>query len=76
VWFGGGTDAAIAERLRRSSSAVRGRLDHWSRRPRSRLALIIVLDQFSRSLYRGTPRAYAQDAAALAFVIEGLQIGH
>jgi len=45
-------------------------------RPRSRLALVIVLDQFSRSLYRGTPRAYAQDPAALALVIEGLQVGH
>ena len=76
-WFGGGTDAAIAERFAPLlDQAVRGRLDHWSRRPRSRLALIIVLDQFSRSLYRGTPRAYAHDAAALGFVIEGLQIGH
>src|SRR5262245_39479198 len=69
-WFGGGTDAVIAERFAPLlDQAARGRLDHWSRTPRSRLALVIVLDQFSRSLYRDTPRAYAQDAAALALVI-------
>jgi len=76
-WFGGGTDAAIAERFAPLlDQAVRGRLDHWSRRPRSRLALVIVLDQFSRSLYRGTPRAYAQDPTALRLVVQGLEIGH
>jgi uncharacterized protein (DUF924 family) len=76
-WFGGGTDAAIAERCAPLlAQAIHGRLDHWARRPRSRLALILVLDQFSRSLYRGTPRAYAQDRAALKLVIEGLEVGH
>jgi len=76
-WFGGGTDAAIAERFAPLlDQAAHGRLDHWSRRPRSRLALIIVLDQFSRSLHRGTAHAYAQDPAALQLVIEGLQVGH
>jgi len=76
-WFGGGTDAAIAECFAPLlDQAARGRLYHWSLRPRSRLALIIVLDQFSRSLYRGTPRAYEQDPAALQLVIEGLQVGH
>jgi uncharacterized protein (DUF924 family) len=76
-WFGGGTDAAIAERFAPLlDKAIRGRLDHWARRPRSRLALILVLDQFSRSLYRGTPRAYAQDRAALKVAIDGLEIGH
>jgi uncharacterized protein (DUF924 family) len=44
--------------------------------PRSRLALIIVLDQFSRSLYRDTAQAYAQDAKALALALEGIRIGH
>ena len=76
-WFGGGTDAAIAERFAPLvDQAVRGRLDHWARQPRSRLALVIVLDQFSRSLYRGTPRAYAQDPKALRLVVQGLEIGH
>jgi uncharacterized protein (DUF924 family) len=76
-WFGGGTDATIAERFAPLlDQAARGRLDHWSRGPRSRLALIIVLDQFSRSLYRGTARAYAQDRAAQKLAIQGLEIGH
>jgi hypothetical protein len=38
----------------------------------ARLALIIVLDQFSRSMYRGTVRAYVQDRKAL----EGIEFGH
>jgi uncharacterized protein (DUF924 family) len=76
-WFGGGSNAAIAARFARlADEAARGRLDHWSRQPRSRLALIIALDQFPRALYPGTPRAYAQDAAALALALEGLEIGH
>ncbi|WP_284040873.1 DUF924 family protein [Phaeovulum sp. NW3] len=41
-----------------------------------RLALIILLDQFSRSLWRGTARAWAQDNAALELALEGLENGH
>ena len=76
-WFRGGADSDIAERfsplLRR---AARGELDHWSQRPRSRLALIIVLDQFSRSLHRDTALAFAQDQKALTLALTGLEIGH
>jgi uncharacterized protein (DUF924 family) len=43
--------------------------------PRSRLALIIVLDQFARNLHRGTPRAYAGDARALALALQMLEGG-
>src|SRR4029453_6527483 len=56
--------------------ATAGQLDDWSNGPRSRLALIIVLDQFSRSLYRDTARAFAQDPKALALALEGLELGH
>jgi uncharacterized protein (DUF924 family) len=38
--------------------------------------LIIVLDQFSRSIHRGTAQAYAQDRKALALALEGIEIGH
>jgi uncharacterized protein (DUF924 family) len=62
--------------LHPSWRAARGELDDWSHRPRSRLALIIVLDQFSRSIHRGTARAYAQDPKALALALEGIEIGH
>lgn len=76
-WFRGGADAAIAERFTPLlERAARGDLDHWSVQPRSRLALIIVLDQFPRSLYRDTARAYAQDPKALALALEGIRIGH
>jgi uncharacterized protein (DUF924 family) len=75
-WFRGGADSAIAERFSLLlERATRGELDHWSNWPRSRLALIIVLDQFSRSLYRSTARAYAQDQKALALALEGIEAG-
>jgi uncharacterized protein (DUF924 family) len=76
-WFAGGADCAIAERFSLLlERATRGELDHWSIRPRPRLALIIVLDQFSRSLYRNTARAFAQDQKALALALEGIEVGH
>jgi uncharacterized protein (DUF924 family) len=76
-WFRGGADPAIVERFAMlTERASRGELDEWARSPRSRLALILVLDQFSRSLYRNTPRAYAQDAKARALTLEGLANGH
>ena len=40
------------------------------------LSLIVVLDQFSGSLWRGTPRAYAQDVAAFALAMDALENGH
>ena len=76
-WFRGGTDAAIEERFASVlERARRGELDHWSNEPRSRLALIIVLDQFSQSVYRGTAQAYAQNPKALALALQGIEIGH
>lgn len=76
-WFRGGADSAIADQFPRLlERATRGELDHWSQWPRPRLALIIVLDQFSRSLYKDTPRAFAQDQKALALALEGIEIGH
>jgi uncharacterized protein (DUF924 family) len=76
-WFRGGADAAIAQRFSvLLDRAINGGLDSWSRSPGSRLALIIVLDQFSRSLYSGSARAFAQDAKALALTLEGIEVGH
>ncbi len=76
-WFGGGADQAIIERYRPVlEAACRGELDHWAEEPRSRLALIIVLDQFSRALHGGTAQAYAQDAWARQLALEGLEHGH
>jgi uncharacterized protein (DUF924 family) len=59
-WFGGGTDAEIARRFAGpTETALDGGLVEWEKAPRDRLALILVLDQFPRSLYRGSPRAFA-----------------
>ena len=55
--------------------ARRGELDHWADTPRGRLALIIVLDQFSRNVYRGSPLSYAQDEKALGLALEGIDAG-
>src|SRR5262249_54453897 len=49
---------------------------NWSQSPRSRLALIIVLDQFSRTIHRGTAQAFAQDPKALGLALEGIDVGH
>lgn len=45
--------------------AKAGELDHWSQEALGCLALIIVLDQFSRNMYRGKPQAFVTDSQAL-----------
>jgi uncharacterized protein (DUF924 family) len=76
-WFRGGADADIVQRFRPLlERATRGELDGWSRMPRSRLALIIVLDQFSRTIHRGTAGAFAQDPRARALTLDGIETGH
>jgi uncharacterized protein (DUF924 family) len=76
-WFRGGADAAILARFRPVlEAACGGELDGWAATPRGRLALIIVLDQFSRTVWRDTPQAYAQDVSAQHLTLEGLGCGH
>lgn len=45
--------------------AAAGRLEHWKDEARSCLALIILLDQFTRNMFRGEPKTYATDDKAL-----------
>lgn len=47
-------------------AALAGGLHAWEATPQGRLARIVVLDQFTRNAFRGTPRAFAGDALALA----------
>jgi uncharacterized protein (DUF924 family) len=76
-WFAGGADEEIAARFRALfERAVRGKLDGWADDARSRLALILVLDQFSRTIHRGTAAAFAQDARARRLARDGLANGH
>lgn len=69
LWFGKAPefDRAIAERFRSLiEQAAAGQLDSWQRTSQGALALLILLDQFPRNLYRGTPQAFASDLKALA----------
>ena len=69
LWFMGGkeVDRQIDEQFRGVvEAAARGELDDWAHTARGRLALVILLDQFPRNLYRGSPRAFATDAKAVA----------
>lgn len=76
-WFRGGGNADITAQFAPTVElAMQGGLDAWSLQPQSRLALIIVLDQFSRSLYQGTIQAFTQDPKACALALEGIDIGH
>jgi len=55
--------------------AATGDLDVWKASARERLALVILLDQFSRNAMRDTPRAFAQDPRALALAMEAIEAG-
>ena len=70
------TDELIRERYGELTlAAEQGRLTAWESSPRRRLALILLFDQFSRNIYRGSARAYAQDLDALSLTVSGMQIG-
>ena len=55
--------------------AISGALAGWLDTPRGRLASIILIDQFSRNLFRGTPEAFAHDALSLKWCQEGIASG-
>lgn len=67
-------DRAIRERFAEvHEAAARCELSTWRAAPDGRLAEIIVLDQFSRNLFRDSPRAFATDALALALAQEAIR---
>ena len=78
-WFGD-EDNALNQRIRDNfeelvESASAGDLDTWTHTPDGRLALIILLDQFRRHIYRGTAAAFSKDKQALKISIEGTITG-
>lgn len=73
---GGADDRIVARFAGLTTGAARGELNHWAQDPHGRLALIILLDQFSRSVWRDDPRGFAQDPDALALTLAGLDNGH
>jgi len=69
IWNQFGADVALASR---------GHYDHWAldvEHPRLLVALVILLDQFPRNMYRDTPQMYNCDARCRALVKRGLRIG-
>jgi uncharacterized protein (DUF924 family) len=74
-WFKGSKklDAMMRQRFGACiERALLGEFDAWTASPRGRLALILLLDQFTRNIYRGLPGAFTGDAKAQALVLEGL----
>lgn len=77
-WFG--EDRALDEKIRdRFASvhekAMRGELQSWRATPEGRLAEIILLDQFSRNMFRHTSQAFASDSLALILAEEAIAVG-
>ena len=69
-------DEEISRRFGDLHRAIRaGELDDWLAEPRGRLAQVIVLDQFSRNMFRGKPASFASDERALEIALEGLDRG-
>lgn len=77
-WFGKDEafDAEIARRFGPlQQQAAAGELAAWRGRPESALALVILLDQFPRNMFRGSARAFATDAAAREVADDALARG-
>ena len=76
VWFGGKPE--VDEEIKQKFSddlkkAINNEYQEWEKDPHSCLALVILLDQFSRSIYRSKPMAYDQDQKALDLCLSGIQ---
>ncbi len=70
-------DRQIRERfLDLHLTILRGECDSWRAASASRLACVIVLDQFSRNMFRDTLLAFAADQVALQLALEGIDHGH
>jgi len=55
--------------------AINGDLDDWKTSPEGSLALIILLDQFSRNIHRDTIKAFSQDDKSIEICLEGIEKG-
>ena len=73
-------DPEFDEELRRrfgdfADAALNGELEHWKDEPKGDLALILVLDQFRRNIFRDTPSAFVGDPIALSLSQEAAKRG-
>lgn len=74
-WFGADPvrDAEMRERWGELVTAASdGKLDFWARTPRGRLAVLILLDQMRRNIYRGTADAFGRDGRARYLMRDGV----
>ena len=74
IWFG--EDPDFDHEIQKEYAddvdrACEGDLDRWADEPRGRLALIILIDQFRRNIYRNTAQAFSMDRRALKLCVEG-----
>ena len=70
-------DARITERFMDLwVSAKRGEMDEWGLRPKEALALLIVLDQFPRNMFRDSGAAFSTDPKALCAAKKAISLGH
>lgn len=77
-WFTGGAelDSAIRRQFGEAvAQAQAGALTEWESAPSSRLALVLLLDQFPRNIFRGKAKAFAGDERAQRLVSTGLASG-
>lgn len=77
-WWSGGkaVDEEIASRFGHLvEAALAGELDQWADSARGRLALIILLDQFTRNMFRGSARAFAGDGLAVRQTLALIESG-
>jgi uncharacterized protein (DUF924 family) len=77
-WFQGGPDfdSEIRSRFAALHAEVESnKHDDWLATPKGRLALVIVLDQFSRNMFRHTPRMFESDPRALEVALAGIGAG-
>lgn len=78
IWF---TETTEIDRQMRENfsqdvqAALNGEYNHWRATPKGRLALILLLDQFTRHIYRNKPQEFVGDPMARGLVLEGLQQG-
>ena len=79
IWFGADPifDHEITKEFANDVElASAGKLDYWAESPRGRLALIIMIDQFRRNIYRNTAQAFSKDTVALKYCVEGAMKKH
>jgi uncharacterized protein (DUF924 family) len=84
-WFGSDENTVDSLRARDEWLAHRflhdvelastGTLDGWAHQPRGRLALILLIDQFRRNIFRGTAQAFTHDRQALELSMTGQRLG-